>query len=229
MLHAVAHNPTGIDPSHDEWNQIADIMEKRKLFPWFDIAYQGFATGDLDQDSWSLRMFVNRGFEMIVCQSFAKNMGLYCERVGALHVVSSDAASAAAVLSNIEVIVRPMYSNPPAHGGKVVAQVLSNADLNNEWRAELLNAMKRVARMRVLLVEALKAKGTPGDWSHITRQIGMFSYLGLTKAQSIRMVEEFHVYMLDTGRINVAGLNEATVPILADAIHAVVTTEPTKV
>ncbi len=129
MLHAVAHNPTGVDPTREEWARIADVMASRRLFPWFDIAYQGFASGDPDEDAWALREFVRRGFEMVVCQSFAKNFGLYCERVGALHVVAADAASAAAVLSNIEVIVRPMYSNPPAHGAKVVARVLGDAAL----------------------------------------------------------------------------------------------------
>ncbi len=130
MLHAVAHNPTGVDPTRDQWKTIADVMAARKLFPWFDIAYQGFASGDLEEDAWSLRMFTERGFEMVVCQSFAKNMGLYCERVGALHIVAADAASAAAVLSNVEVIVRPMYSNPPAHGARIVAKVLSDPQLN---------------------------------------------------------------------------------------------------
>jgi len=211
-----------------------------------------------------LAAHVVQGMEMLVCQSFAKNFGLYCERIGALHVVAGDAASAAAVLSMVEVIVRPMYSNPPAHGARVVAHILDSADLAavscrhtcgraplvhaclgsvarqccrpsyllafvsvssaQEWRGELLAAMKRVQRMRSLLRAALESRGTPGSWAHITDQIGMFSYTGLTKPQSTRMVEEFHVYMLDSGRINVAGLNEATVPILADAIHAVVTT-----
>lgn len=129
LLHAVAHNPTGVDPTPEQWSAIADVMQQRKLFPWFDIAYQGFASGDPDTDAAALRMFVDRGFEMFVCQSFAKNFGLYCERVGALHVVAADAASANAVLSNVEVIVRPMYSNPPAHGARVVATILGNAEL----------------------------------------------------------------------------------------------------
>lgn len=165
---------------------------------------------------------MRRGFETVVCQSFAKNLGMYCERVGALHVVAADAASAAAVLSNVEAIVRPMYSNPPAHGARVVARVLSDAALEAEWRAELLAAMRRVQRMRALLFEALARRGTPGDWTHITKQIGMFSFTGLTERQSARMVSEFHVYMLSNGRINMAGLNAATIDTLADAIHAVV-------
>lgn len=224
LLHACAHNPTGVDPTHAQWEEVQAIMAERKLFPWFDSAYQGFASGDPDADAWAVRMFASKGMEMLVCQSFAKNFGLYCERIGALHVVAGDAASASAVLSMVEVIVRPMYSNPPAHGARVVAHILDHDDLAAEWRGELLAAMKRVQRMRSLLRAALEARGTPGTWAHITDQIGMFSYTGLTKAQSTRMVEEFHVYMLDSGRINVAGLNEATVPILADAIHAVVTT-----
>ncbi len=248
LLHACAHNPTGVDPSREQWRRVADLMKRRKLLPWFDIAYQGFASGDLDEDAWAVRHFVEAGFEMLVSQSFAKNMGLYSERVGALHVVSSDAASAAAVLSNIEAIVRPMYSNPPAHGARVVAHVLSNSELRKvsrkhtggegrgaraflsmtlsktrtqrtnppppppiplhltftqEWRLELENAMKRVASMRVALKAGLVAKNTPGSWEHITSQIGMFCYTGLTQQQSKRMTDEFHVYMLESGRINV--------------------------
>ena len=170
-----------------------------------------------------MRRFASRGFEMLVCQSFAKNFGLYCERVGVLHVVSADAASTAAALTHLEAIIRPMYSTPPAHGARVVATVLGSAALTAEWRSELLAAMQRIARMRALLRAALVARGTPGDWEHVTRQIGMFSYTGLTEAQSVRMVDEFHVYMLRNGRINVAGLTEAKVPLAADAIHAVVT------
>ena len=223
MLHAVAHNPTGVDPTRAQWAAIAEVVQRRRLFPWFDIAYQGFASGDPDEDAWAVRDFAARGLEMLVSQSFAKNMGLYCERVGALHALCADKASAAAVLSNVEAIVRPLYSNPPAHGARVVARVLGDDALRASWRAELLGAMQRVQRMRRLLRAALEARGTPGSWAHVTEQIGMFSYTGLSPAQSDRMVETHHVYMLSSGRINVAGLNEATVPILADAIHEVVT------
>ena len=224
LLHAVAHNPTGVDPSRAQWALIADIMKRRSLFPWFDIAYQGFASGDPDEDAWAVREFVSRGFEMIACQSFAKNLGLYSERIGALHIVASDPTSANAVLTQLEHIIRPMYSNPPAHGARVVAQVLQNPTLAAEWRAELLSCMQRVQRMRKLLFAAITERGTPGDWSHVVNQIGMFSYTGLNEKQCERMIEEFHIYMLLSGRINIAGLNEATIGILADAIHAVITT-----
>ena len=226
LLHAVAHNPTGVDPTRAQWGAVAEVMQRRRLFPWFDVAYQGFASGDPDEDAWAVRDFAARGLEMLVSQSFAKNFGLYCERVGALHALCADRGSAAAVLSNVEAIVRPMYSNPPAHGARVVARVLGDAALCASWRAELLAAMRRVQRMRQLLRAALEARATPGDWSHVTSQIGMFSYTGLSEPQCRRMVEEFHVYMLASGRINVAGLNEATVPVLADAMHAVVTGAP---
>jgi len=129
LLHACAHNPTGVDPTREQWRRVGDLMKRRKLMPWFDIAYQGFASGDLDEDAWAVRHFLETGFEMIVSQSFAKNMGLYCERVGGLHVVCSNASSAAAVLSNIEAIVRPMYSNPPAHGARIVTHILTNSEL----------------------------------------------------------------------------------------------------
>jgi aspartate aminotransferase len=190
------------------------------------VAYQGFASGDPEEDAWAVRLFERRGMELLVCQSFAKNFGLYCERVGALHLCAADAASAAAALSLLEVIIRPMYSTPPAQGARIVAAILSDGALEAEWRAQLLEAMRRIQRMRALTLAALAQRGTPGDWSHITRQIGMFSYTGLTPAQSARMVDEFHIYMLASGRINVAGLNEAAIPIVADALFAVVTGAP---
>lgn len=130
LLHACAHNPTGVDPSREQWGAIAALMKKRRLLPWFDIAYQGFASGDLDDDAWAVRHFVEQGCEMLVSQSFAKNFGLYCERVGALHVVTGSKAAAGAVLSQLEAIARPMYSNPPAHGARVVARVLGDPALN---------------------------------------------------------------------------------------------------
>jgi aspartate aminotransferase len=130
LLHACAHNPTGVDPTREQWTALAALMQKRRLLPWFDIAYQGFASGDLDADAWAVRHFAAMGFEMLVSQSFAKNFGLYCERVGALHVVTGSKPAAAAVLSQLEAIARPMYSNPPAHGARVVARVLGDAELN---------------------------------------------------------------------------------------------------
>jgi aspartate aminotransferase len=228
ILHACAHNPTGVDPTREQWAKIATVVQERGLLPWFDSAYQGFASGDPDADAWAVRHFESLGMEMLVSQSFAKNFGLYCERVGALHVIAKDPSAAAAVLSLIETIVRPLYSNPPAHGARVVSRILGSGGaegLGQEWRAELKAAMERIKRMRALLHAALVERKTPGDWSHVVKQIGMFSYTGLTEAQSRRMVEEKHVYMLDSGRINVAGLNEETVPLLADAIHAVVTSQ----
>jgi aspartate/tyrosine/aromatic aminotransferase len=222
LLHGCAHNPTGVDPSGAQWAALAALCARKRLLPWFDVAYQGFASGDLDADAAPLRAFAAAGLELLACQSFAKNFGLYCERVGALHVLAADAASAAAALSTLEAIVRPMYSNPPAHGARVVAAVLGDAALNAEWRAQLAAAMARIQRMRALTAAAIAAKGTPGDWTHIVRQQGMFSFTGLDKAQATRMVEDFHIYMLDSGRINVAGLNDAAIPIFVDALDKVV-------
>lgn len=229
MLHECAHNPTGVDPTLEQWEAIRGVIVERSHFPWFDTAYQGFATGDLEADVAAVRMFVDKGMETVVCQSFAKNMGLYSERVGAMHIVAADAASAAASLTVMEVIIRPMFSNPPAHGARVVAHILNTPDLAAEWRTTLAAAVERIHRMRRLLHAALLAKGVPGSWDHIVSQRGMFSYTGLTKAQSERMVEEFHIYMLSSGRINVAGLSEAVIPYVVDAIHAVRTTPPTAV
>ena len=167
-------------------------------------------------------MLVARGMEMVVCQSFAKNMGLYCERVGAVHVVAADPGSAAAAGSQLQVMVRTMYSNPPAHGARVAAALLNTPALEAAWRAELKAAMQRLQGVRVALRAAIEANGTPGDWSHITSQIGMFSFTGLTPPQVARLVSEFGVFMLSNGRICVAGLNTGNVGVLATAIDVVV-------
>jgi aspartate aminotransferase len=198
-------------------------MHRRSLLPWFDVAYQGFASGDPDEDAWSVREFLRRGFEILVCQSFAKSFGVYCERVRALHVVLFSKSTVAAVLSHVERIVLPMCSNPPAHGALIVARVLSDSALCAEWRAELRASANRIKHMRSLLVEALRVRGTPGDWSHISRQIGLFTFSGLSAQQSTRMTREFHIYMQTNGRMNMAGFNSNTVGYLADSWHSVVT------
>ncbi|KAH9634456.1 hypothetical protein HF086_008290 [Spodoptera exigua] len=154
LLHACAHNPTGYDPTHEQWEKIADVMEERKLFPFFDSAYQGFASGDLDQDAWAVRYFVKRGFELICAQSYAKNFGLYNERVGNLAIVVSDPSVVQAMRSQLTWIVRGMYSNPPAHGARVVTNVLTNKQLFDEWKDHIKAMSSRVTEMR----EALRAE-----------------------------------------------------------------------
>ncbi|KAI8121299.1 hypothetical protein FF38_05902 [Lucilia cuprina] len=223
ILHACAHNPTGCDPTHEQWVQIADLMERKKLFPFFDSAYQGFASGDPDYDAWAVRYFVKRGFELFCAQSFAKNFGLYCERVGNLSVVSNTPAVKEAVQSQFTLLVRGMYSNPPAYGSRIVSTVLNNADLRKEWMDCIKIMSSRIIKMRQALRQRLEELKTPGTWEHITQQIGMFSYTGLNEKQVRILIDEYHIYLLKTGRINMCGLNENNVNYVAEAINAAVT------
>ncbi|KAK2970976.1 hypothetical protein RJ640_027457 [Escallonia rubra] len=236
LLHACAHNPTGVDPTLDQWEQIRQLMRSKGLLPFFDSAYQGFASGSLDADAQSVRMFVADGGECLAAQSYAKNMGLYGERVGALSIVCKTADVASRVESQLKMVIRPMYSNPPIHGASIVAVILKDRDLYNEWTVELKAMADRIISMRKQLFDALQAKGmaykllftlvihvcTPGDWSHIIKQIGMFTFTGLNTEQVAFMTREYHIYMTSDGRISMAGLNSRKVPHLADAIHAAV-------
>ncbi|KAM7356019.1 glutamate oxaloacetate transaminase 1 isoform 1-T2 [Cochliomyia hominivorax] len=223
ILHACAHNPTGCDPTHEEWIRIADLMERKKLFPFFDSAYQGFASGDPAHDAWAVRYFVKRGFELFCAQSFAKNFGLYCERVGNLTVVSKTSTVTEAVKSQFTLLVRGMYSNPPAYGSRIVSTVLNNAELRKEWMDCIKIMSSRIIKMREMLRKHLEELQTPGNWEHITRQIGMFSYTGLNEKQVRILIDEYHIYLLKSGRINMCGLNENNVKYVAESIHAAVT------
>ena len=223
LLHACAHNPTGVDPTAEQWEEIRKLIRSKALLPFFDSAYQGFASGSLDKDAQPVRSFVADGGELLVAQSYAKNMGLYGERVGALSIVCKSADVASKVESQLKLVIRPMYSNPPIHGATIVAAVLKDSDLFNEWTIELKEMADRIISMRQQLFDALHARGTPGDWSHIIKQIGMFTFTGLNSEQVSFMTREYHIYMTSDGRISMAGLSSKTVPHLADAIHAAVT------
>ncbi|KAJ8768701.1 hypothetical protein K2173_023605 [Erythroxylum novogranatense] len=223
LLHACAHNPTGVDPSLEQWKQIRQLIRSKALLPFFDSAYQGFASGNLDADAQSVRMFVADGGECLVAQSYAKNMGLYGERVGALSVICKTADVASRVESQLKLVIRPMYSNPPIHGASIVATILKDRDMYNEWTIELKRMADRIISMREKLFNAICARGTPGRWSHIFEQIGMFTFTGLNSEQVAFMTKEYHIYMTSDGRISMAGLSSATIPHLADAIHAAVT------
>ncbi|KQK09840.1 aspartate aminotransferase, cytoplasmic [Brachypodium distachyon] len=223
LLHACAHNPTGVDPTLDQWEQIRQLMRSKALLPFFDSAYQGFASGDLDKDAQSVRMFVADGGELLMAQSYAKNMGLYGERVGALSIVCGSADVAVKVESQLKLVIRPMYSNPPLHGATIVATILNNRDMFEEWTIELKGMANRIISMRQQLFNALNIRGTPGDWSHIIKQIGMFTFTGLNSDQVAFMRQEYHIYMTSDGRISMAGLSSRTVDHLANAIDAAVT------
>jgi aspartate aminotransferase, cytoplasmic len=226
VLHACAHNPTGVDPTPEQWREIATIMRARKHFPFFDCAYQGFASGDLDRDADAVRLFVEQGFELVIAQSFAKNFGLYGERAGCFHYVAPPANDAAAtttrVASQLAILQRSEISNPPIYGAKVAATVLNDPALFAEWKENLRTMSGRIIDMRQALRSRLEQLGTPGTWNHITDQIGMFSFTGLTEPQVQRLREEFHVYMTKNGRISMAGLNTRNVDYFARAVDKVV-------
>ncbi|KAG5683728.1 hypothetical protein PVAND_012993 [Polypedilum vanderplanki] len=219
ILHACAHNPTGCDPTKEQWVKIADIIEEKKLFPFFDSAYQGFASGDPVHDAFAVRYFVERGFEIFCSQSFAKNFGLYNERIGNLTVVQKNPATSAAIQSRMTLLVRFMYSNPPAFGGRIVGKVLNSPELRQEWMDSIKIMSSRIIKMRKLLREELENLKTPGTWEHITQQIGMFSYTGLTEAQVKILIEKYHIYLLASGRINMCGLNEKNYKYVAQSIY----------
>ncbi|KAJ4390078.1 Aspartate aminotransferase, cytoplasmic [Gnomoniopsis smithogilvyi] len=226
LLHACAHNPTGVDPTDEQWRQIADVIRSKKHFPFFDTAYQGFASGDLERDAFSIRYFVEQGFELLVAQSFAKNFGLYGERAGCFHFVTAPAANAqdtvTRVASQLAILQRSEISNPPIYGARVASTVLNDDKLFAEWKENLQTMSGRIITMRKALRAKLEELGTPGTWNHITDQIGMFSFTGLTEAQVAQLQKEAHVYMTKNGRISMAGLNTRNVDYFAKAVDKVV-------
>uniref|UniRef100_A0A7S3TRA8 Aspartate aminotransferase n=1 Tax=Strombidinopsis acuminata TaxID=141414 RepID=A0A7S3TRA8_9SPIT len=222
LLHACAHNPTGVDPTEEQWRQIAEVMKEKKLIPLMDSAYQGYASGSLDKDAFAVRLFMSMGLEFFMCQSFAKNLGLYGERIGMLHVICTTADQAKRVLSQLKLVIRPMYSSPPRHGAELVIKVLGDQKRFDQWKVELKQMADRILEVRDMLRKGLEAKGTPGTWNHITDQIGMFSFTGLSAAMCERLIAEHHVYLLKSGRISLAGLNKSNIPYMVNAVDEVV-------
>ncbi|KAK3306432.1 pyridoxal phosphate-dependent transferase [Chaetomium strumarium] len=226
LLHACAHNPTGVDPTPEQWRDIALLMKEKKHFPFFDTAYQGFASGDLDRDAGAIRLFVEEGFELVIAQSFAKNFGLYGERAGCFHYVASPSSDAAEittrVASQLAILQRSEISNPPIYGARIASIVLNDSTLFAEWQDNLRTMSGRIISMRTALRDKLEKLGTPGKWNHITDQIGMFSFTGLTEAQVLKLRQNYHIYMTKNGRISMAGLNSKNVDYVANAIDKVV-------
>ncbi len=220
LLHGCCYNPSGIDPTPAQWRSIAQIVKQRGVLPLLDFAYQGFGRG-LEEDAVGLRELVTPGAEVIVASSFSKNFGLYNERVGAMSVVAADADAAARVLSQVKSAIRANYSNPPSHGGAIVSMILSDPALKLQWENELADMRRRIQSMRVLFVSTLQQQGVTADFSFITRQLGMFSFSGLNQTQVQRLRDEFAVYVVGNGRINVAGMTPSNMPALAEAIKAV--------
>ena len=217
LLHGCCHNPTGVDPSPDQWSQIAQVLARRHLLPLIDIAYQGFADG-LEVDAFGLRAVAQAVPQLLVCSSFSKNVGLYNERVGALSVLASTEVVAQSILSHIKVCIRRNYSNPPAHGAAIVSTILRDSSLRDQWEGEVKQMRDRINGMRQLFTDTLKAKGAAGDFSFITRQRGMFSFSGLTESQVEALREQHSIYIVRSGRINVAGMTEANMARLCEAI-----------
>ncbi len=221
VLHACCHNPTGADLSKDQWQQVIATVKSRGLIPFLDIAYQGFGDG-IDADAHAVRAFGESGMPFFVSNSFSKSFSLYGERVGALSIVAQTADEAARILSQVKRVVRTNYSNPPSHGGKVVAAVLESPELRALWESELAGMRDRIRDMRSQLVTKLKARVPSADFGFVVHQRGMFSYSGLTKAQVDRLRTEFSVYAIDTGRICVAALNSRNIDHVVEAIAAVI-------
>ncbi|KAL9243726.1 hypothetical protein vseg_017580 [Gypsophila vaccaria] len=221
LLHACAHNPTGVDPTEEEWREISQLIKEKGHFPFFDMAYQGFASGDPERDAKAIRIFLEDGHLLGISQSFAKNMGLYGQRVGCLSVLCEDDKQAVAVKSRLQQIARPMYSNPPVHGALLVSIILSDPELKKLWLEEVKGMAERIIGMRTALRDNLEKLGSPLSWEHITKQIGMFCYSGLTPEQVDRLTREFHIYLTRNGRISMAGVTTKNVEYLAKAIHEV--------
>ena len=229
LLHACAHNPTGIDPTNSQWDQLADVFEKKHLIPLFDSAYQGYASGNPDVDAYAIRAFSKRSniSTMLVCQSYAKNMGMYGERVGALNVLTNTPMERDAVLSQIkQKIIRPMYSSPPLHGSRLANLLLTDEALNKEWLQELKGMATRIEGIRKELVVALDKEeaGSGGgrSWHHITDQIGMFAYTGLSGEQVDVLLDEHGIYLTRDGRMSLAGMKSSDVDVVAKAMVEVV-------
>lgn len=221
LLHACAHNPTGVDPSVEQWKEISQAMKAKNHLAFFDSAYQGFASGDAERDAAAIRTFVDDGHCISLSQSFAKNFGLYGERIGAFSFVCQDDEEAKRIESQLKILIRPMYSNPPVHGARIVETVLSDDKLKAQWYQECKGMADRINSMRDALKGNLEKLGSAHNWNHVTDQIGMFCYSGMNEEQVNRLREEFHIYMTKDGRISMAGVTSGNVEYLAESMHAV--------
>ncbi|WP_354624463.1 amino acid aminotransferase [Psychromonas sp. MME2] len=220
LFHGCCHNPTGIDPTTEQWEILAKLVAELGAIPFFDFAYQGFAKG-VEEDAQGLRIFAQYNKELLIANSFSKNFGLYNERVGGITLVAENSEIAESAFSQIKAGIRSNYSNPPAHGAAVVATILNDEKLYSEWVLEVAAMRERIQEMRELFVETLKEKGVAGDFSFINRQNGMFSFSGLSVEQVNRLKAEFAVYIVGSGRISVAGMTKNNMQPLCDALAEV--------
>ncbi|KAF7640347.1 Aspartate aminotransferase [Meloidogyne graminicola] len=221
LFHACAHNPTGVDPNSEQWKKISEACKQRNLFCFFDMAYQGFASGDVNKDAHAVRYFVDSGHNICLAQSFAKNMGLYGERVGAFTIICENEEEASRVLSQLKIIIRPMISNPPIHGARIAAKILGDPVLRAQWLLDVKGMADRIISMRIQLKELLINAGSQRNWNHIVDQIGMFCYTGLNPEQVDRLTNEFSIYLTKDGRISMAGITSNNINYVANAINEV--------
>jgi aromatic-amino-acid transaminase len=217
LLHACCHNPTGVDPTPEQWDQLADIFQGRDLIPFLDFAYQGFGTG-IEEDAYGVRAFAKAGLPCLIASSFSKSFSLYRERVGALTFITTDADETKRVLSQVKRVIRTNYSNPPSHGAQVVATVLADPDLRARWENELGEMRDRIHAMRDLFVQTLRDKGVEQDFSFLSEQKGMFSFLGLPVETVQALRSEYSLYLVNSSRVCVAALNEKNIGYVCDAI-----------
>jgi len=220
LLHACCHNPTGVDPTIEQWRELSDLIKKKKIFPLFDCAYQGFGA-NLEEDVQSIRTFALDGHEMMIAYSFAKNFGLYGERVGVLTIMTNNRESIPKIGSQIRTLIRGNYSSPPLHGARIVSTILKSRELTTDWVTELENMCGRIKEMRKALVAALLVKGKGKNFNSILKQMGLFSFIGLTKEQVDKIRDEYAIYTPSNGRINLAGLNTLNIEYVADALLSV--------
>jgi aspartate aminotransferase len=220
LIHGCCHNPCGADLSHEQWEVLTQLCERRSLVPFIDFAYQGLSEG-LDEDAYGARLMASRLPEVVVVSSCSKNLGLYRERVGVASFVSASAEASKLVLANASNVARGIYSMPPDHGAAIVSHILHDPALRAQWVQELKDMRNRLNGLRTLLVDKLGARKTAIDFSFIAKERGLFSFLGITKEQVIRLREQFHIYMVESSRVNIAGINHGNVDTVADAIAAV--------
>jgi aspartate/tyrosine/aromatic aminotransferase len=224
LLHAVAHNPTGVDPTNEDWQDLLKVVQEKKLFVMFDSAYQGFVSGNPNVDAYAVRLFADAGVEMLVAVSFSKNFGLYGERTGCLHVVSSDDACLKSCASQLRAISRVLYSTCPSFGARIVSTILNDPASKAQWEADCKGMADRLNEVRQLLHTQLGEADVKGTWDHVIKQRGMFSYTGLSKDTVARLRSEYHIYMLTDGRISLAGLNKGNTGRFVQALKEILGT-----
>jgi len=220
LLHACCHNPSGIDPSLEQWKRLSSLIKERRLIPFFDFAYQGFKEG-VDEDAAAVRLFFEEGHEMLVSHSCSKNFGLYGERVGSLSFVAGSAEGAETVGSHLKNLLRTLHSSSPMHGAKIVAAILRSPELKRSWQEELQTMRSRLKEMRKKFTAAMEKEDPEGSWGHIPGQAGLFSILGLSRQQVLQLREQKGVYMPPDSRMNFAGLNSTNIEKAAKAILSI--------